>query len=643
MFNIGFGELVFILSVALLILGPRKLPELARGLGRFLREFRRQTEEVRSVVEREFYKMDQELEAPLPKLAPPEGTRSIPPLHEAHAIPAAALAGAEGDDAQAPDAAASPTSAGRIPPASRSPGASRTPRSRADPWRAKRLLRPRPPPRRQGRCRGERRLRPALRRPRPVRRERRLRPRHPEGRRVMSSQVANANLPREEEPEDEDGIRMSLADHLGELRTRLMKVALAVGVMGAASLAFAKPLFGLLMQPVLEALPEDSRALIYTSGIEELNVLMKVGMYVGIFLATPVLLWQLWGFVAPGLYETERRLASPFVVSGTLAFVAGLAFCYFAVLPPMFRFLLNEGDSAQLEERLEYGRAQEEDALRFVRLGAVERAGRLAREASLGLTASGDGTIDPIAPEALTPARSVEVRERLDGLGRLLDASAAGLPASARPKLLQVLDKRVEAAQAHARGAHDAAAIALDEAAGLLGGAVGQGEELSVLWKLEKDLATGRARYEAQRWTRPMLTMKEQLSLVLVLLLAFGVIFELPLVMAVLGAVGLVSSKFLFRYQRHALVVCLILAAVLTPTGDIVNLSLMGGPMMLCYELGVLAVWLIEKRRKPEDGRAPRVRLSGATPRFRPCRASSASFPDVPGDCAPTSATSRRC
>jgi sec-independent protein translocase protein TatB len=66
MFNIGSGELVLIAVVALLVLGPKRLPELARGLGKFLREFRRQTDEVRGVVEREFYRMDQEIEASPP-------------------------------------------------------------------------------------------------------------------------------------------------------------------------------------------------------------------------------------------------------------------------------------------------------------------------------------------------------------------------------------------------------------------------------------------------------------------------------------------------------------------------------------------------------------------------------------------------
>ena len=74
--------------------------------------------------------------------------------------------------------------------------------------------------------------------------------------------------------------------------------------------------------------------------------------------------------------------------------------------------------------------------------------------------------------------------------------------------------------------------------------------------------------------------------------------------MALLGIVGVVQSRWLFKYQRHAFVVCLILAAVITPTGDVVNLSLMAGPMLLCYELGVLAVWMIERRRARAEAAA---------------------------------------
>jgi sec-independent protein translocase protein TatC len=395
---------------------------------------------------------------------------------------------------------------------------------------------------------------------------------------------------------------MSLAEHLTELRSRLLKCTLAVLILGAISLIFARPIFGLMMRPVLDALPPEGRSLIYTSGIEEINVLMKVGVYCGIFLTTPVILWQIWGFVSPGLFPEERRYASPFVVLGSVAFIVGSLFCYFAVLPSMFKFLLNEEDAVALESRLDVARLRTEDALRFLRLGDAERAGQLAKEANATLHADGDGKL--AEPEQV-PSETVELSARLEGLGRLVDATAEGFGTPARLVLRQAVEKRVVAAEAFGRKDFVVAASAMDEAASLLAGvAPTRTEELSGLWKLEKELAAGHARHEALRWTRPMLSMDEQLSLVLVLILAFGVIFELPLVMALLGIVGVVKSRWLFRYQRHAFVVCLILAAIITPTGDVVNLSLMAGPMLLCYELGVLAVWMIERRRAKNQAAA---------------------------------------
>jgi sec-independent protein translocase protein TatC len=399
---------------------------------------------------------------------------------------------------------------------------------------------------------------------------------------------------------------MSLAEHLTELRSRLLKCTIAVLVLGAASLVFAKPIFGILMKPVLDALPPEGRALVYTSGIEEINVLMKVGFYCGLFLTTPVILWQIWGFVSPGLYPEEKRYAGPFVVMGSLAFMLGAMFCYFAVLPSMFKFLLNEEESTAISARLDVGRLRADDALRFLRVGEAERAGKLAQETSAALKADGVGRM---GEAARTPSERVELEARLQGLGRLVDATADGFGVSARSVLRQAVEKRAEAVEAYAKEDYAASARALDEAASLLAGvAPTRTEELAGLWKLEKELALGKARYVAAAWTKPMLTMGEQLSLVLLLLLSFGIIFELPLVMALLGLVGVVKAGWLMKYQRHAFVVCLIAAAVLTPTGDVVNLSLMAGPMLLCYEMGVLAVWLIERRRskqEPETGITP--------------------------------------
>lgn len=401
-----------------------------------------------------------------------------------------------------------------------------------------------------------------------------------------------------------DEFRMSLMEHLTELRSRLVRFTVAVLVLGMASLVFARELYGLLMRPVLMALPADAAALVYTSAIEEINVLMKIGLYAGVFLSTPVLLWQVWGFVAPGLYDQEKRLAGPFIFFGSLAFVGGAAFCYFVVLPQMFTFLLQKEDATAIERRLEVARLREGDVLRYLRLGDLDHAGALARVAIGDLEAAGEGqTREGTLGVTLIPKQSVDMHARVEALGRLIDAVHLALPpGSDGHSLLAAVELRVAAAKAWGEADYPQVTALTDEAARLCGEALAsRARDVSDVWKVERLIGIGQARTESLNWTRPMLSMSEQLTLVLVLELAFGVIFELPLVMAVLGMVGLVSSKFLFRYQRHAFVVCLILAAVMTPTGDVVNLSLMAGPMLLCYELGVLLVWLVERKRpQPE-------------------------------------------
>src|SRR5262249_20783102 len=186
----------------------------------------------------------------------------------------------------------------------------------------------------------------------------------------------------------------------------------------------------------------------------------------------------------------------------------------------------------------------------------------------------------------------------LDAEGRLVDATRDGLGLGAAPALRQALEKRVEAVDAFQSGALGKASEALESSASLLAGAAGsQGSAGSRVWEVQETPAARQSSLAQEAWTRPLLTMSEQLSLVLMLLLALGVVFELPLVMALLAALGLVKSKFLMKYQRHAFVVCLILAAVITPTGDPINMAILAGPMLLCYEVGVGAAWLMERRR----------------------------------------------
>jgi NAD(P)-dependent dehydrogenase (short-subunit alcohol dehydrogenase family) len=131
-------------------------------------------------------------------------------------------------------------------------------------------------------------------------------------------------------------VKLSFMDHLRELRKRLGRALVGVVVGMAAVGWFVEGIYHRLMQPVLDSLPEKQRALHYTSYIEPLMVYLKVALYGGIFLAVPWVLWQLWLFVAPGLYRKEKRLVIPFLVSGTALFYIGASFCYYVIMPAAF-------------------------------------------------------------------------------------------------------------------------------------------------------------------------------------------------------------------------------------------------------------------------------------------------------------------
>ncbi len=238
--------------------------------------------------------------------------------------------------------------------------------------------------------------------------------------------------------------RLSITEHLEELRYRLIVCLIAIGIGAAVSFAFARLIFEFLMQPILNALPEEGpRRLVFASAVEGFLVYIRVALYTGLFVAAPVFLHQLWRFVAPGLYARERRVVLPFVFFGTLMFAGGAAFCYYVVMPIGMPFLIG---------------------------------------------------------------------------------------------------------------------------------------------------------YAEAEFTEPMLSMREQLGLVKMLLLAFGVVFELPIVLAALAMIGVVNAPMLARYRRYAILLATIVSAVLTPQ-DPFSMMLMALPMYLFYELGILLAWIIGKRK----------------------------------------------
>ncbi len=240
----------------------------------------------------------------------------------------------------------------------------------------------------------------------------------------------------------EDDVQLSLRDHLIELRKRLKWAVIWLLLGFGASYYWSQQIFHFMMQPVFAALPEGEKALHFASSVEPFIIYLKVGLYAGLFVASPFIFWQIWLFVAPGLYRRERKKIAPFVLAATLFFVGGATFCYLVILPPAFQFLIN----------------------------------------------------------------------------------------TAGPDI------------------------------------------------------------------KPVLMMDEQLGLVMMLLLAFGIIFELPMVLTLLAMMGVVDYKFLSKYRRHAIIVNVIIAAFVTPTGDPFNLALMALPMMVCYELGVLGARIFGKK-----------------------------------------------
>jgi sec-independent protein translocase protein TatC len=135
--------------------------------------------------------------------------------------------------------------------------------------------------------------------------------------------------------------RMPLTAHLDELRTRLIRALLAIAAGFGLCYAFAEPLVAFVIHP-LAALRPDQALVIGTGITEAFFTKLKVSFIGGIFIASPVIFYQAWRFVAPGLYETERRVAVPFAAAASFFFVAGAAFCYWMVFPVAFDFFLQE-------------------------------------------------------------------------------------------------------------------------------------------------------------------------------------------------------------------------------------------------------------------------------------------------------------
>ncbi|MFZ2971410.1 MAG: twin-arginine translocase subunit TatC [Ferribacterium limneticum] len=141
-------------------------------------------------------------------------------------------------------------------------------------------------------------------------------------------------------PDELEGTEAPFVSHLIELRDRLVKACIAVGLMFGLLAFWPGPgaLYDLLAAPLVSTLPQGA-TMIATNVISPFMVPLKITLLAGFLLALPVVLYQVWAFVAPGLYSHEKKLILPLVVSSTLLFALGVAFCYFFVFGQVFKFI----------------------------------------------------------------------------------------------------------------------------------------------------------------------------------------------------------------------------------------------------------------------------------------------------------------
>ncbi|MCX5838217.1 MAG: twin-arginine translocase subunit TatC [Deltaproteobacteria bacterium] len=133
---------------------------------------------------------------------------------------------------------------------------------------------------------------------------------------------------------------MPLTSHLEELKTRLIRILIVVGVGFGVCYLFKDWSFRVITKPLVDAMPAQS-SMIFTGLPEAFFIHMKIAFFASLFLTAPYTLFEIWRFVSPGLYKTEKRFVFPFVFFSTVLFVGGVLFGYFIALPPAFRFFVS--------------------------------------------------------------------------------------------------------------------------------------------------------------------------------------------------------------------------------------------------------------------------------------------------------------
>lgn len=316
-------------------------------------------------------------------------------------------------------------------------------------------------------------------------------------------------------PDDPNQVRMSIGEHLDELRGRLIRALLALVVAAVACIYPARWLFEILAAPVVRTLIRYGQppTFLQTSPLETFLIYVKVVVIAGLVIASPYVLYQLWMFVAAGLYRREREWVYRLVWPSAALFVVGVVFMYYIVLPLSLNFLIGFGNFLPMPDT----RASGFEALIL-----------------------GDKSTHPAATQPAT------------GGGAVIPQYASD-PPDPPPGFIWFNASRNEL---KLRTADETFSTRLDRDA-------------------QRSLVTTHFR------------IAEYLGFVLMLTIAFGLAFQIPLVVVFLAGSGLVPVASMRKLRKVVILVIVVIAGMLAPP-DILSHLLLSGPMILLFEIGLL-------------------------------------------------------
>ena len=399
--------------------------------------------------------------------------------------------------------------------------------------------------------------------------------------------------------QDVQDVEMPFTEHLGELRNRVLYSVLAIVACSIGGFVYAKEIIGFLMGPLKAATAGTTIQpdLHYLSLTEPLFQSFKIALFTGIAFAFPFWVWQIWLFVAPGLRPHERRLASPVVGSAFALFLTGATFAYFVAVPAAYHFLLLYASPLQIQPPP----PTPQGGL------SIELVAMPPKKPSKQSPAPPKGSVLEID---LPTLQSLFTQLQGAAAGRKGQDAAPSLPPQSRPttaksatskadiplrlrirakELLPPRDpNRVDLLQA-------IQTLLQQKALEIRLQGVPQRYQLRYQWDFPKGAS------EAWGQLKPNLTLEAYLTISSWFLLGFGLVFQTPLLIFLLGIFGIAPPSLLGQYRRHAFIIILVISAVLTPTGDPLNLMIMALPMYILFEIGLLVAHLFLRHRDRND------------------------------------------